>query len=126
MPQIIGGMALVIVLLLGGIAYQQNVIGDLNKEMGQLEVANELAASQIEKLETQQKEDQASILNLSKLNVKYELEKQQENKKLEEYKQRKSAILGRPTLVEKLANRATDKKFKEIECLTGASCNTEE
>ena len=38
---------------------------------------------------------------------------------LEEYKKRENVALGRPTLIERMSNRATRKVFKDLECATG-------
>jgi len=39
---------------------------------------------------------------------------------LEDYKKRRNVVLGKPKLVEKMANRATKKVFDDLSCVTGS------
>lgn len=112
-------IGLIILALMGTVFLQYKVIESKNKEIAKQEVALEIQSDSINKLESKRKEDQTAINDLYLLNKTSELESQNVKKMLERAKDHRKAVLGRPTLVEKMANRATVKVFNEIECITG-------
>lgn len=114
-------IAIVIIMLgMGGtIYYLYDDNKDLAADKAALEIRNSLLEG--EKKALQEKFDKAQADNqaLSLENLKSQIEANRKNKELEEAKNRNNVVLARPTLVEKMANKATEKVFKEIECLTG-------
>lgn len=115
-------IAVIILGMAATISFQYKSIEAKNKEIAQLEIAIEGEKQVTEALRNKIDRAQHNILELSLKNKEHELEANTIKKELEEAKGRKKAVLGRPTLVEKLANKKTDKVFNQIECITGGEC----
>lgn len=114
------GTIIIFAIMSGIITFQYKSIEAKNKEIATLEIANEAAEKKINILEQSAKETQKTVLELSIANKEHQMIAADAIRELEEAKSRKGVVLARPTLVNKLANKATNKVFNEIECLTGA------
>jgi predicted nuclease with TOPRIM domain len=119
-------LLLLILSMAGANYYQYNVIQEKNEEIikeqlenGILRQENDSWEASYDDMRADYKEAQGDMLELAEeigeLQIKGEYVKQE----LEDYKKRESVVLGRPTLVERMANRATKKVFKDLECATG-------
>lgn len=122
MLQIYGALGLVILLLLGANAYQYDQYGKVQKELATEKATKELVTAELTALRQKREDDQQMILGLSVANERHALQAQQNNIELEKQKKKLTAVLGRPTLVERYANRATVRVFKELTCTMGGEC----
>lgn len=112
-------VAVIMLGMAGTIYYLYDDNKDLAADKATLEAANSLLEGEKKALQEKIDTAQASILSLSIENTKNQIEANKVNEELEKAKSRNNVVLARPTLVEKMANKATEKVFKEIECLTG-------
>lgn len=113
------GTIIIFAIMSGIIAFQYKSIEAKNKEIAVLEIAKEAAEQKIKVLEQSAKETQRVVLELSVANKEHQMIAADAIRELEKAKARKGIVLARPTLVNKLANKATNKVFNEIECLSG-------
>lgn len=81
----------------------------------------------ISKLEAQQKVDQTEVLRLAQFSGNVQSELSRVRKQYEDYKRRTNVVQAKPELVARLANRATSRMFRQIECSTGNtdSCDSD-
>lgn len=124
---IAGAVVLTIILgLTAAVKMQYDVVQQKNREIAKFEVevgslraANKAWDETFEKVRQDnaeaQKELQGLSVAISTLQIRYNAV----NDELEEAKKRRSVVLRKPTLIERLSNKATKKVFADLECATG-------
>ena len=112
-------VAVIMLGMAGTIYYLYDDNKDLAADKATLEAANTLLEGEKKALQDKLDKAQTSVLELSIQSTKNQIEANKANKELENAKSRNNIVLAKPTLIEKMANKATEKVFKEIECLTG-------
>ena len=116
----------IILGLTAAVKMQYDIVQDKNREIAKFEVevgslraankAWDKTVADMRKENAQaQKELQGLSVAISVLQLRYSGVIDQ----LEEYKKRRSVVLKKPTLIERLSNKATKQVFKDLECATG-------
>lgn len=118
-PYVIMGTAIVILGMSGIITFQYKSNQKLNQTIATQAADLKIATDSIKLLNDIRSQDQKAVNELYLLSKQHELKSTYIKEELERAKNKQAAVLGRPTLVEKMANRATNKVFEEIECVTG-------
>lgn len=120
----------IILCLSGAVAYLYNDVQDAKVEtataQAQLKVKEDLLLYKQQELQDcfdRRYADQQTMLSM--------VAESRDNKNkadnaialLETAKNKKTAVLERPTLIQKMANNATSRVFLEVECVTGGKCD---
>lgn len=122
-----GILGILLAVAIGTNIYQykahQDYIEKTVTQITELKTTNKIQADTIVKYQEQRKEDQIKVNELSATLGKVNEELNQRNVVLDGYRNREATVLKRPGLIERRANRATKRVFRELRCATGADCN---
>lgn len=130
MTQVKIGIALFILLVIGSLITASKLLYDQVQEKN-VEIAklqSSLVAEQnktlewkatFDKLQADYAESTAEVARLNNINGALYVKHEKAKIELEDFKKRRNVVLGKPKLVEKMANRATKKVFDDLSCATG-------
>jgi uncharacterized iron-regulated membrane protein len=129
-PQVKIGILIFLFLLIlslsGANYYQYQQIQHKNEtilkqkvKVDSLEEANLAWSKEIDRIRADYDRSQREMLYLSQVVGSLRTERDDAIEKLEKNKKRKSVVLAKPKLIEKMSNKATYKLFEDIQCATG-------
>lgn len=124
---IAGAVVLTIILgLTAAVKMQYDVVQEKNREIAKFEVevgslraANKAWDETFEKVRQDNVQAQKDLLGLSVELSALQIQYGNIIDQLEGYKKRRSVVLKKPTLIERLSNKATKKVLADMECATG-------
>lgn len=116
-------LAVVILGMVGTIALLYKDNQNKAEKIAELKITVQTIEISLEKIRSERKKDQSTILRISLQSREHEMIAQKVISELERAKKQRAAVLGRPTLVERMANRATAKVFGDLECVAGGLCD---
>jgi chromosome segregation ATPase len=128
---IYAGILLIILGLTGTLTYKSLKLDAAISEVKRLEAETAAKDEKIQEgkiiitqLQADAKENQGKILELSITSRQHEIAYQSLAEKYNEYKERQNVVNAKPKLVEDLANKATNRVFKDFNCVSGGQMCT--